>query len=99
MELKDILLKDVECKHRIPIPGYQGGARYVFIFMDRKADTYYWVTNSPGPFLDGDICSIKAKIDTSNNRLSYVRPTYDEPESEQPDKIDAEDILLGLAHY
>jgi len=98
METKSILLKDVECKHRIPLPGYQGHAQYVFIFMDKKANTYYWVTTAPGPFLDGDICNISAKIDESCNRLSYVRPVYN-VESEQPDKIDAEDIVLGLAHY
>ena len=96
--VEDIVLKNIECRHRIPVTSYQGAPKYVFIFMDDKAYTYYWTTGSPGPFLDGDICSIKAKIDRKYNRLSYVTKISD-VESEQPDKPDAEDIMLGLAHY
>lgn len=103
--IKPIQLNNVECKHRIVIPGYQGRCTYIFVFMDMRANTYYWVTGSSGPFTDGGIYSIKAKIDTRNNRLSYVKPSIipdilaTSDESEQPDKPDAMDVLLGLKTY
>lgn len=95
----DVELNDLECKHRIAIPGYKGSGKFVIVFMDNKANTYFWVTGSPGPFTDGDIYSIKAKLDKRYNRLSFVRTFTPSSESEQPDKPDAEDVLFGLAHY
>jgi hypothetical protein len=97
--MEDIIIKDVECRHRIPMTDGHGGRRYVIIFIDTKANTYYWVTNSPMLFTDGGVYNIKAKIDKQFNRLSYVKMILEDVESEQPDKIDAEDIVLGLAHY
>lgn len=95
-----VILRDVECRHRIPVPTGHGGSRFVFVFIDSKANTYYWVTGSPMLFTDGGIYTIKAKLDKQYNRLSYVRMVLDDIDpSEQPDKIDAEDIVLGLAHY
>lgn len=98
--MEDIIIKDIECRHRIPMPDGHGGRRYVMVFIDNKANTYYWITNSPMLFADGGIYNIKAKIDRQFNRLSYVKMILDDIDpSEQPDKIDAEDIVLGLAHY
>lgn len=102
-DIENVVLTDLECKHRIILPGYQGRSSYVFIFMDRKANTYFWVTSAPGPFIEGDIYDIKAKLEVKQNRLSYVKQASPsdviDSRSEHVAKPDAEDILLGLASY
>lgn len=97
-------LHDAELRHDIAIPGYAGKTTHVLVFIDKKADTYYWVTSTfPSEFEVGKIYDIRAKCDRSrNNRLGFVKIIKHDSSitaSEQPEKPDAEDILLGLAHY
>lgn len=102
-----IELHDTEVKHIIRVPGYAGRTTDVVIFMDKKANTYYWVTTSFPGFKEGEICSIRAKCNRDRgNRLSFVKKievTADKKsmgcvKSEQK-KPDARDVLLGLADY
>ena len=98
--IEKLELHDVEVKHIIPVPGYAGRTTSVIIFMDKNAETYYWVTTSFPEFVEGRIYDITAKCDkTRGNRLSFVKklkPSGDTAKSEQPD---AEDVLLGIANY
>lgn len=99
--VENLELYDVELRHDISIPGYAGRTTHVLIFMNKDAETYYWVTASfPTEFTEGHIYNIKAKCDkTRGNRLSFVKiikPSGDMSKSEQPD---AEDVLLGIANY
>ena len=102
---EDIILKDVELKHDVAIPGFRGHTTHVLVFQDKQANTYCWATGSiPSGFEEGKIYDIKGKLDrTRNNRLSRVRiiennnnNNLDSNKSEQPD---AEDVLLGLSDY
>ena len=98
--VEDFILNDAELRHNIELPGYMGKTTHVFIFQDKEANTYYWVTASyPTGFCEGRIYNIKAKLDrTRGNRLSFVKiiKPGDKSKSEQPD---AEDVLLGLSSY
>lgn len=100
---EEVILKDVEVKHTIAVPGYAGRTTSIVVFMDSKANTYYWVTATYPGFEEGEICDIKAKCDrTRRNRLSFVKKLFTphkdigSVKSEQPD---AKDVLLGLANY
>lgn len=102
---EELTLYDVELRHRIPIPGYRGNTTTVYIFMDKDTNTYYWVTASHQPFVEGNIYDIECKCDRGRgNRLSYVKiirsGSTAAVQSEQPAaKPDAEDVLLGLKDY
>ena len=102
---EELTLNDVEVRHKISITGYRGGTTNIFVFIDKNADTYYWVTASHQPFEVGKIYDIECKCDRSrNNRLSYVKligtGSKKTVQSEQPAaKPDAEDVLLGLKDY
>lgn len=100
--VEEFVLENAKLKHDITVPSYMGKTTHVFIFQDKEANTYYWVTASyPTGFCEGHIYNIKAKLDrTRGNRLSYVKIMKNDvktnPKSEQPD---AEDVLLGLTSY
>lgn len=98
--VEDFILENAKLKHDITVPGYMSKTTHVFIFQDKEANTYYWVTETyPDGFREGHTYNIKAKLDrTRGNRLIYVRiiKPDDNPKSEQPD---AEDVLLGLTNY
>ena len=102
---EELTLRDVEVRHVISVPGYKGNSTHVFIFMDKNADTYYWVTSSNQPLMVGNVYDIECKCDRGrNNRLTYVKiirsRSTEAVQSEQPDeKPDAEDVLLGLKDY
>ena len=102
---EELTLNDVEVRHKISITGYRGNQTNIFIFIDKEANTYYWVTASHQPFEVGKIYDIQCKCDRSrNNRLSYVKiigtGSTAAVHSEQPAaKPDAEDVLLGLKTY
>ena len=102
---EELTLRDVEVRHVISVPGYRGNTTNIFIFIDKNADTYYWVTANYQPFEVGKIYDIECKCDRSrNNRLSYVNiirsGSKKTVQSEQPAaKPDAEDVLLGLKTY
>lgn len=92
-----IELYDVELKHDIKIPAdsYKKIV-HVLVFMDKKANTYAWVTSTLNNFEVGKVYDIKAHLHDGNG-LSYVKIIDPNPaKSEQPD---AEDVLLGLASY
>lgn len=104
---EELTLNDVEVRHKISMTTrYRDNTAYIFIFIDKNAETYYWVTsNNQPPFEVGKIYDIECKCDRSrNNRLSYVKiigsGSKKTVQSEQPDgKPDAEDVLLGLKDY
>ena len=98
---EELTLNDVEVRHIITVPGYRGNVTNIFIFIDKNADTYYWVTASQQPFVEGNIYDIECKCDRGrNNKLTYVKligsGSTKTVQSEQPD---AEDVLLGLKDY
>ena len=92
-----IELKNIVCRHNIPIrTGYGGSTIHIIIFFDpRDKETYWWRCTSYGyAWKEGEVYSIKARYE-GNQRLSYV----DSFKSEQKDdvaskKINALDILL-----
>ena len=102
---EELTLNDVEVRHIISVPGFRGNSTNIFVFIDKNAETYYWVTASYQPFEVGKIYDIQCKCDRGrNNRLSYVKiigtGSKKTVQSEQPDrKPDAEDVLLGLKDY
>ena len=102
---EELTLNDVEVRHIISVPGFRGNSTNIFVFIDKNAETYYWVTTSYQPFEVGKIYDIACKCDRSrNNRLSYVKiigtGSTKTVQSEQPAaKPDAEDVLLGLKTY
>ena len=102
---EELTLYDVEVRHIISVPGFRGNSTNIFVFIDKHAETYYWVTASYQPFEVGKIYDIQCKCDRSrNNRLSYVKiigtGSKKTVHSEQPAaKPDAEDVLLGLKTY
>ena len=102
---EELTLNDVEVRHVISVPGYRGNTTNIFIFMDKEANTYHWITKSHQPFMVGNIYDIECKCDRGrNNRLTYVKilrsRSTEIVQSEQPDeKPDAEDVLLGLKDY
>ena len=102
---EELTLNDVEVRHKISVPGYRGNSTNIFVFIDKNAETYYWVTASYQPFEVGEIYDIEGKCDRGrNNRLSYVKiirsGSKKTVKSEQPAaKPDAEDVLLGLKTY
>lgn len=102
---EELTLNDVEVRHIISVPGFRGNTTNIFIFIDKNADTYHWVTASHQPFVEGNIYDIECKCDRGRgNRLSYVKiirsGSTKTVHSEQPAaKPDAEDVLLGLKDY
>ena len=102
---EELTLRDVEVRHIISVPGFRGNSTNIFIFIDKNAETYYWVTASHQPLIVGKIYDIACKCDRGrNNRLTYVKligtGSKKTVQSEQPDrKPDAEDVLLGLKDY
>ena len=102
---EELTLYDVEVRHKISVPGYRGNSTNIFVFIDKNADTYYWVTASHQPFVEGNIYDIECKCDRGrNNRLTDVKiigtGSTKTVQSEQPAaKPDAEDVLLGLKTY
>lgn len=102
---EELTLNDVEVRHVISVPGYKGNSTNVFIFIDKNAETYYWVTAGYQPLEVGKIYDIQCKCNRGrDNRLTYVKimgsGSKKTVQSEQPDgKPDAEDVLLGLKDY
>ena len=102
---EELTLYDVEVRHEITVPGYRGNTINIFIFIDKEANTYYWVTQSYQPFEEGKIYNIVCKCNRGRgNRLTYVKilssGSTKTVQSEQPDtKPNAEDVLLGLVNY
>ena len=97
---EELTLNDVEVKHIISVPGYRGNTTNIFVFMDKEANTYCWVTASQ-PFVEGNIYDIECKCNRlRGNKLTYVKilrsGSTAAVHSEQPD---AEDVLLGLSDY
>ena len=102
---EELTLNDVEVRHTISVPGFRGNSTNIFVFIDKHAETYYWVTASYQPFEVGKIYDIQCKCNRSrDNRLTYVKligtGSKKTVQSEQPAaKPDAEDVLLGLKDY
>lgn len=102
---EELTLNDVEVRHVISVSRYRDNTTYIFIFIDKNAETYYWVTSNNQPFAVGKIYDIECECDRGrNNRLSYVKligtGSKKTVQSEQPAaKPDAEDVLLGLKDY
>ena len=102
---EEMTLNDVEVRHIIPVSFSKATIWYVYVFIDKQANTYYWTTPNHQPFVEGQVYDIECKCDRSrNNRLSYVKiirsGSTAAVQSEQPAaKPDAEDVLLGLKDY
>lgn len=99
---EELTLYDVELRHKISIT-YRGKITTVYIFMDKDANTYHWITQNYQSFEEGKIYDIECKCNRCRgNRLTYVKCLDDTKtvQSEQPAaKPDAEDVLLGLKDY
>jgi len=99
-----IELKNVVCRHNIPIrTGYGGSTVHILIFFDpRDKETYWWKCTSGGyGFEEGATYSLLARYEgnqqISHGRIiSYHRSIKGESEQEDPTqgKINALDILL-----
>lgn len=100
---EELTLNDVEVRHIISVSRYRDNTTYIFIFIDKNAETYYWVTTSYQPFVEGQVYDIECKCNRGRgNRLTYVKRLDSKKtvQSEQPaTKPDAEDVLLGLKDY
>ena len=104
---EELTLNDVEVRHIISVPGFRGNSTNIFVFIDKNAETYYWITANyqPFPFEVGKVYDIECKCDRGrDNRLTYVKligtGSKKTVQSEQPAaKPDAEDVLLGLKDY
>lgn len=102
---EELTLYDVEVRHKISVPGYRGGVTNVYVFMDKNAETYYWVTTGYQSLEVGKIYDIQCKCNRGrDNRLTHVKligtGSKKTVQSEQPAaKPDAEDVLLGLKTY
>ena len=102
---EELTLYDVEVRHKISITGYRGSTTNIVIFIDKNAETYYWITTSYQPFEEGKIYDIECKCNRGRgNRLTHVKEKCSRStaavHSEQPAaKPDAEDVLLGLKDY
>ena len=102
---EELTLNDVEVRHKISITGYRGSTTNIFIFIDKNAETYYWVTTSYQPLEVGKIYDIECKCNRGcDNELTYVKligtGSKKTVQCEQPAaKPDAEDVLLGLKDY
>ena len=102
---EELTLNDVEVRHIISIPGFRGDTTNIFVFIDKNADTYCWVTASHQPFIEGQVYDIECRCNRGRgNRLTYVKilssGSTKTVQSEQPTaKPDAEDVLLGLKDY
>ena len=102
---EELTLNDVEVRHVISVSRYRDNTTYIFIFMDKNAETYYWVTTGYQPLMVGNVYDIECKCDRGrNNKLTYVKligtGSKKTVQSEQPAaKPDAEDVLLGLKTY
>lgn len=96
--MEKIRLKDVICRHNLPVTGLYGKTVHVIVFFDpRDKETYIWKTSSCGlEYDEGKTYTIIAEY-KGNCVLSRVKDITDqEKESEQPDvsKVNALDILL-----
>lgn len=104
---EELTLSDVELRHKIIVPGHKWCNTYVYIFIDKQANTYSWVTINKSvcnALKEGGIYDIFCKCDRSTNRidaLEIINKTLEKTvQSEQPaTKPDAEDVLLGLKDY
>lgn len=71
---EELTLNDVEVRHKIVIPDYKGKITTVYIFIDKDANTYYWITASYQSFEEGKIYDIECKCNRGRgNKLSYVK--------------------------
>ena len=102
-----IILRDVICKHNIPVTGYHGNTVHVIIFYDPKTHTtWYWKTQTTDGLRYKEHLSYSIiGHDDGNyklsrvNEISFDRSKDPEAESEQPDqKLNALDILFPDTH-
>lgn len=96
--MEKIRLKDVICRHNLPVTGLYGKTVHVIVFFDpRDKETYIWKTSCCGlEYDEGKTYTIIAEY-KGNCVLSRVKDiTSQEEKSEQPDapKVNALDILL-----
>lgn len=106
---EEMTLNDVEVRHIIPIPSSKAKIGYMYVFIDKQANTYYTLSRTRLPFTEGNVYDIYCKYNPKNKRLTYVEimklkkiinpnAVYN-LKSEQAKHPDAEDVLLGLADY
>ena len=93
---EEMTLNDVEVRHIIPIPSSK--TKYVCVFIDKQANTYYALSRTGVPFIEGGIYDIYCKYNPKNKRLTYIE-IIKSKKIEQASHPDAEDVLLGLADY
>lgn len=93
---EEMTLNDVEVRHIIPVPSSETG--YICVFIDKQANTYYALSRTSVPFIEGGIYDIYCKYNPKNKRLTYIE-IMKSKKIEQASHPDAEDVLLGLADY
>ena len=106
---EEMTLNDVEVRHIIPIPSSKAKIGYVYVFIDKQANTYYALSRTGLPFVEGNIYDIYCRYNPKNKRLTYVEimklkkignpNSVHNSKTEQAKHPDAEDVLLGLADY
>lgn len=104
---EEMTLNDVEVRHIIPVPSSETG--YICVFIDKQANTYYALSRTGLPFVEGNVYDIHCKYNPKTKRLTYVEimklkkisnpNSVHNLKSEQASHPDAEDVLLGLADY
>lgn len=98
---EEIELRDVELRHKISMPIHRGERATIYVFIDKSANTYYWISYEHHDTLqEGNIYNLRCLRNTAeNNKLRKIQE-MSSVQSEQPDKKpDAEDVLLGLKDY
>ena len=106
---EEMTLNDVEVRHIIPVSSSKAKIGYVYVFIDKQANTYYALSRTGLPFVEGNVYDIYCKYNPKNKRLTYVEimklkkisnpNSVHNLKSEQASHPDAEDVLLGLADY
>lgn len=106
---EEMTLNDVEVRHIIPVSSSKATIGYVCVFIDKQANTYYTLSRTGLPFVEGNVYDIHCKYNPKNKRLTYIEimklkkisnpNSVHNLKSEQAKHPDAEDVLLGLADY
>lgn len=106
---EEMTLNDIEVRHIIPVPSAKTKIGYVYVFIDKQANTYYALSRISLPFIEGNVYDIYCKYNPKDKRLTYVEimklkkinnlNSVHNLKTEQANHPDAEDVLLGLADY
>ena len=107
-------INDVEAVHNISIrTGFHGEVKHVVIFMDKKANTFAWVTGDAGlAFKEGELYDVVVRTTDDPRRVTHVKDitgkahsykevskAIDETPELKSEQPDAVDVIMGKANY